>query len=139
MPGGCFERRGAGQTIVASQHLRCRERGDGRFNKVMIAADYLKRIAAWSRELNEREAEVARAGIVEKSYRANEYIFMRGDRFEYWTGVVTGLARMGIVSRGGKATSFTGLTDGAWFGEGTVLKDEARRYVWWPCATPVWP
>ena len=52
---------------------------------------------------------------------------MRGDHFEYWTGVVTGLARMGIVSRGGKATSFAGLTAGAWFGEGTVLKDEARR------------
>ena len=45
----------------------------------MIAPDYLKRIAAWSRELNEREIEIARAGIIEKSYRANEYIFMRGD------------------------------------------------------------
>ena len=50
---------------------------------------------------------------------------MRGDHFDYWTGIVTGLARMGIVSRGGKATSFTGLTAGAWFGEGTVLKNEA--------------
>ena len=98
--------------------------GDG-FQRVMIAADYLKRIAAWSRELNERETEVARAGIVEKSYRADEFIFMRGDHFDYWTGIVTGLARMGIVSRGGKATSFTGLTAGAWFGEGTVLKNEA--------------
>jgi CRP/FNR family cyclic AMP-dependent transcriptional regulator len=116
------------KTIVAVQHEDVANIGDGRFNKVMIATDYLKRIAAWSRELNERETEVARAGIVEKSYRANEYIFMRGDRFEYWTGVVTGLARMGIVSRGGKATSFTGLTAGAWFGEGTVLKNEARRY-----------
>ena len=29
----------------------------------MIAADYLKRIAAWSRELNGRETEIARAGI----------------------------------------------------------------------------
>ena len=94
----------------------------------MIAADHLKRIAAWSRELNEPEIEVARAGIVEKSYRASEFVFMRGDRFDYWTGVITGLARMGIVSRGGKATSFAGLTAGAWFGEGTVLKNEARRY-----------
>jgi CRP/FNR family transcriptional regulator, cyclic AMP receptor protein len=94
----------------------------------MIAPDYLKRIAAWSRELNERELDIARAGIVEKSYRADEFIFMRGDRFEYWTGIVSGLARMGIVSRGGKATSFTGLTAGSWFGEGTVLKNEARRY-----------
>ena len=94
----------------------------------MIAPDSLKRIASWSRELNEREIEIARAGIVEKSYRANDFIFMRGDPFEYWTGVVTGLARMGIVSRGGKATSFAGLTAGAWFGEGSVLKNEARRY-----------
>ena len=94
----------------------------------MIAPDYLKRIASWSRGLNDREIEVARAGIVEKSYRADEFIFMRGDQFEYWTGVVTGLARMGIVSRGGKATSFAGLTAGAWFGEGSVLKNEARRY-----------
>ena len=94
----------------------------------MIAADYLKRIAAWSRELNEREIEVARAGIVEKSYSANEFIFMRGDPFDYWTGIVTGLARMGTVSSGGKAASFAGLTAGAWFGEGSVLKSEPRRY-----------
>src|ERR1700744_2255387 len=94
----------------------------------MIAPDYLERIALWSRDLGDREIEVARAGIVEKSYRANECIFMRGDPFEYWTGVVTGLARMGIVSRGGKGTSFGRLTEGAWFGEGRVLKNEARRY-----------
>src|SRR3979490_3538868 len=93
----------------------------------MIAPDYLKRIAAWSRELSEREIEIARAGIVEKSYRADEFIFMRGDQFDYWTGVVTGLARMGIVSRGGKAGSFAGLTPGAWFGEGSLPKKQTRR------------
>jgi CRP-like cAMP-binding protein len=94
----------------------------------MIAADYLKRVAVWSRELTEREVEVARGGVVEKSYSADEFIFMRGDRFDYWTGVVGGLVRMGVVSRGGKAMTFTGLTSGAWFGEGSVLKNEPRRY-----------
>src|SRR5271166_5440943 len=53
---------------------------------IMIAPDYLKRIASWSRDLDDRAIEVARAGIVEKSYRADEFIFMRGDQFEYWTG-----------------------------------------------------
>ena len=48
--------------------------------------------------------------------------------FDYWCGVVSGLLRMGTVSRGGKAMSFAGLTAGAWFGEGTVLKSEPRRY-----------
>jgi CRP-like cAMP-binding protein len=94
----------------------------------MITPDYLRRIAIWSRELSEREAEMACAGITERSYRAGEHIFLRGDQFNYWTGVVAGLVRMSIVSRGGKAMTFTGLTAGAWFGEGTVLKKEARRY-----------
>jgi len=94
----------------------------------MVTPDYLRRIAAWSRELSEREIETARAGITEKSYRSGESIFLRGDHFDFWTGVVTGLVRMSIVSRGGKAMTFTGLTAGAWFGEGSVLKKEARRY-----------
>jgi len=94
----------------------------------MIAAEYLKRIAAWSRELNEQELDVARAGIVEKTYRASEFIFMRGDDFGYWTGIVSGLARMSTVSSGGKSATFAGLTAGAWFGEGSVLKNEPRRY-----------
>jgi CRP/FNR family transcriptional regulator, cyclic AMP receptor protein len=110
--------------------LQCSTRinGDATVDAIMIAADYLKRIAAWSRELNEREIEVARAGIVEKSYGANEFIFMRGDAFDYWTGIVTGLARMGTVSSGGKAVTLAGMTAGAWFGEGSLLKSELRRY-----------
>jgi CRP/FNR family cyclic AMP-dependent transcriptional regulator len=94
----------------------------------MITPDYLRRIAAWSRELSEREIEVARGGITERSYRAGELIFLHDDQFEYWTGVVSGLVRMSKVSRSGKAITFTGLTAGAWFGEGTVLKKEPRRY-----------
>ena len=78
----------------------------------MITPDYLRRIAIWSRELPEREIEAACAGITERSYRAGEFVFLRGDRFDYWTGVVTGLMRMSIVSRGGKAMTFTGLSAG---------------------------
>lgn len=94
----------------------------------MVSSEYLRRIAVWSRDLTDREIEVARAGIVERSFKANEFICMHGDQFEYWIGVVTGLVRVGNVSRDGKAFSFTGVTAGAWFGEGTVLKNEARRY-----------
>lgn len=96
--------------------------------RITIAADHLNRIAAWSRGLNEQEMAVARAGVVEKSFKANGFICMRGDQFDYWTGVVSGLVRIGNVSRNGKAISFTGLTAGAWFGEGTILKNEPRGY-----------
>jgi len=94
----------------------------------MMTQDYLRRIAGWARELSEREAEMACAGMSERSYRAGEFVFLRGDQFDYWTGVVSGLMRMSIVSRSGKAMTFAGLTAGAWFGEGTVLKKEPRRY-----------
>jgi CRP/FNR family transcriptional regulator, cyclic AMP receptor protein len=94
----------------------------------MITPDHLRRIAIWSRDLSGRELEAACSGVTERSYRNGESIFVRGDQFDYWTGVVSGLVRMGTVSRSGKAMTFTGLSAGAWFGEGTVLKKEPRRY-----------
>lgn len=94
----------------------------------MIAAEDLIRFAAWSRELTEAEMQTARAGVTLKTFGTSEFLCMRGDAFPYWTGVVSGLVRVGNVSRDGKAISFTGIRAGAWFGEGTMLKSEARRY-----------
>lgn len=94
----------------------------------VIAAEELTRFAAWSRGLTAAEMQMARAGVTLKAFRTNEFVCMRGDEFPYWTGVVSGLIRVGNVSRDGKAVSFTGFTAGAWFGEGTMLKNETRRY-----------
>jgi CRP-like cAMP-binding protein len=43
-------------------------------------------------------------------------------------GVVDGLVKMANVSAQGKPMSFTGIPTGGWFGEGSLLKDEPRRY-----------
>ena len=94
----------------------------------MITREHLLKIAFWARDLDEGEIEQARRGIVEKTFPAGSYICHRGDRLESWTGVVNGLVKMGTVSKSGKDVTFTGLRTGAWFGEGTILKDEARRY-----------
>lgn len=94
----------------------------------MIAADHLRRIAHWSHDLSEVEFERARRGIVEKSYGKGAYICHRGDRLDSWTGVSEGLLKLGTVSRSGKAVTLAGLRSGGWFGEGTVLKNEARQY-----------
>lgn len=94
----------------------------------MISADRLRSIAAWSRGLSQHEIERARAGIVERSFNAHEVICLRGACLEYWTGVVTGIIKLGTVSRDGKEITFTGVTAGAWFGEGAILKREPRQY-----------
>jgi len=52
----------------------------------------------------------------------------KGESVEHWIGVVDGLVKMANVSADGKPTSFTGIPSGGWFGEGSLLKDEPRRY-----------
>lgn len=85
-------------------------------------------MAFWLSALTPDEAERARAGISEKSFEAGTYICHRGDRLDHWTGVVSGLVKISAVSQSGKAITFAGVGGGGWFGEGTVLKGEARQY-----------
>lgn len=94
----------------------------------MISREHLLEIAVWARDLAEPEAEHARHGIVEKTFASGSYICHRGDRLDSWTGVVSGLVKMGTVSKSGKDVTFAGLRAGGWFGEGTILKGEPRLY-----------
>lgn len=94
----------------------------------MEARDELRRIAFWADALTEAEAARALKGISEKQFSAGSYICHRGDRLDAWTGVVSGLVKLGAISRDGKAMSFAGVGQGGWFGEGTILKNEARKY-----------
>ena len=96
--------------------------------KHVITPDQLRSIAFWSHDLNEKEFEQARRGIVEKAFPKGAYICHRGDRLDPWTGVADGLIKLGTVSRSGKAVTLAGLRAGGWFGEGSVLKDEPRQY-----------
>jgi CRP/FNR family transcriptional regulator, cyclic AMP receptor protein len=94
----------------------------------VISRDHLLEIAFWARDLADPEVERARHGIVEKTYASGSYICHRGDRLDSWTGVVSGLVKMGTVSKSGKDVTFAGLRAGGWFGEGTILKGEPRLY-----------
>jgi CRP-like cAMP-binding protein len=94
----------------------------------VISDERLRQIAFWSGDLTEREFEQARRGIVEKAYAKGAYICHRGDRMDSWSGVTAGIVKLATVSRNGKAVTLAGLRAGGWFGEGTVLKNEARQY-----------
>jgi len=94
----------------------------------VISREHLLEVAFWARDLAEAEIEQARRGIIEKTFPAGGYICHRGDRLDSWTGVVSGLVKMGTVSKSGKDVTFAGLKAGGWFGEGTILKDEPRLY-----------
>ncbi|PSJ53072.1 Crp/Fnr family transcriptional regulator [Kumtagia ephedrae] len=94
----------------------------------MNARIELARSAIWSRELTDDEIERASRGLTERHFGKGSYVCHRGDKLDYWTGVVTGLVKISAISRGGKAMTFAGAGAGGWFGEGSVLKDEPRKY-----------
>lgn len=82
----------------------------------------------WAGELTGEEVERAARGMSERSYAKGTYICHRGDRLESWTGVASGLVKMSAVARTGKAITFAGIGAGGWFGEGSMLKNEERKY-----------
>lgn len=92
------------------------------------AKQKLRQIAFWADRLTQGEASRALKGTIERSFSGGAYICHRGDQFDYWTGVVSGLVKKSAISASGKAITFAGAGAGSWFGEGTILKNEARKY-----------
>jgi len=94
----------------------------------LISREVLEQIAAWSKDLLPEEIDRARRGIVERTYGKGAYVCHQGDRFDCWAGMISGLVKLSTVSDSGKQVSLAGLATGAWFGEGSILKNEPRRY-----------
>jgi CRP/FNR family cyclic AMP-dependent transcriptional regulator len=52
-----------------------------------------------------------------------------GEPADLWIGVIEGLVKMSVTTPDGRASSFTAVTAGGWFGEGSLLKKgEKWRY-----------
>jgi len=88
----------------------------------------LIRSSLWGQSLTEEQLAKALAGTIERSYAAGAFICMKGEPVDYWMGIIDGLGKMASHWTTGKTTSLTGISTGGWFGEGSLLKSEARRY-----------
>ena len=84
--------------------------------------------SAWARELTAEQFRQVNEGIVVRTIPTGGFVCMKGEPVEYWMGVIDGLVKMASIWSTGKITSFTGLSAGGWFGEGSLLKNEARKY-----------
>ena len=94
----------------------------------MKNAEELLRTSLWGRALTEAEMARALAGTSERTFAAGAFICMKGEPVDYWMGVIDGLGKMASHWTTGKTTSLTGISTGGWFGEGSLLKNEPRRY-----------
>ena len=59
---------------------------------------------------------------------AGELICRVGRPATYWFGLVDGLLKMSTDTARGQTITYTGVSPGGWFGEGTALKREVYRY-----------
>jgi CRP/FNR family transcriptional regulator, cyclic AMP receptor protein len=82
----------------------------------------------WAKGLTAEQMRRVQADLTERVVHAGGFAAHKGEQVDAWLGVVDGLLKMSSVSADGRAATFTGLPYGAWFGEGTLLKNERRKY-----------
>jgi CRP-like cAMP-binding protein len=96
--------------------------------KTAISLDDMLRRTSWAQTLSDEDYSRAREGIVERQVPTGGYVCHKGEPVDHWHGVIEGLVKMSSDWATGKTASFTGIAAGGWFGEGSMLKAEARRY-----------
>jgi CRP/FNR family cyclic AMP-dependent transcriptional regulator len=85
-------------------------------------------IAVWASALTPEELAHAAPGVRMKSFERGQHVAHFSDRVDAWHGVIGGVLRIGHVSDTGQVAGVSAILGGGWFGEGSILKDEARRY-----------
>jgi CRP-like cAMP-binding protein len=95
---------------------------------LMLTLKDLLRTSIWTRELSAEELRTVRSAMTERAVAARGYVCRKGEAVDHWFGIIEGLVKLSSDSRAGRSVTFTGVTAGGWFGEGSLLKDEPRRY-----------
>lgn len=63
-----------------------------------------------------------------RDFAVGAYVCRKGETCNQWIGVLDGLVKLHTINRDGKSITFAGIPAGSWFGEGSVLKREDRKY-----------
>lgn len=96
--------------------------------KTPVTLEDMLRRTSWAEALSGEDFARARDGIMERLVPDGGYVCRKGEPVDHWHGVIEGLVKMSSDWATGKTASFTGIAAGGWFGEGSMLKTEPRRY-----------
>ena len=94
----------------------------------MKLADSLQSAAGWFPLLAPDEQERVLRDMTSTQYAAGAMIERKGEPATAWLGVLSGLVRVSVGNEEGKVASLMGVMAGGWFGEGSLLKRERRKY-----------
>ena len=94
----------------------------------MRSLDDLLAASKWANALPPDQLQRARSAIVVREFQPGSCVCHKGDPSDVWVGVIDGLVKAGSVSDTGKSVTFATFPANSWFGEGSILKPEARKY-----------
>ncbi|RQS23304.1 Crp/Fnr family transcriptional regulator [Burkholderia sp. Bp8998] len=83
---------------------------------------------AWFRALAPEHQALVLAQSRAELREAGDVIAQRLAPSEHWIGVHRGLLKLAIFNASGRGCTFSGVPSGGWFGEGSVIKRELRKY-----------
>ena len=82
----------------------------------------------WFRSLAGAEQAQLLEAMPTRESGKGEVMLANGEPVEGWWAVLSGLVMLRSAAPQRRASAFIGVPEGEWFGEGTALKGEARRY-----------
>jgi CRP-like cAMP-binding protein len=85
-------------------------------------------VSIWTRSLSAAQLARVRAETIERDVPTGGFACRKGEPADYWIGVAKGLLKLSTDSPDGKTATLTGIAAGGWFGEGSLLRTEPRRY-----------
>ena len=94
----------------------------------MTIDDQLRLHARWSLALDAGQRARVAADLVVQHAPAGTQLCRKGDAVDAWIGVLDGLVKLSSSAADGRTMTFTGIPPGGWFGEGSLLKQEPRKY-----------
>lgn len=82
----------------------------------------------WMKGLTPAQADRVHRDTLARQFGVGDVVGMRGAPSAHWIGVIEGMLKVENSSPAGKSASLTGVPEGAWIGEGAVIKGELRPY-----------
>jgi CRP/FNR family cyclic AMP-dependent transcriptional regulator len=84
--------------------------------------------STWGRVLTAEQFERVAHDAFERSVPKGAFVARTGQPVVHWIGVIDGLLKMSVTTTDGRMSTLTGVNVGGWFGEGSLIKREQRRY-----------
>ncbi|MBY4595989.1 Crp/Fnr family transcriptional regulator [Ottowia caeni] len=84
--------------------------------------------SGWTKGLERSVVDHVLGSMHERYVPTGGFVAQSGAPVQDWIGVISGLAKMSVTTSDGRLSTLIGAPPGTWFGEGSLIKSEARRY-----------